>query len=171
MVLFKKINADKTDVVDLSSTQTVRGNKTFMNACYVNTTPTNGKGIANKEYVDTELALKASLVDGKLDVPNNGGIKTTQNIELLSTSLNKQNIVKIVSSRNGSGYRNWTSLEFIDRDGTTDTKKASLEYRPEGLYSTGCALVPNSDDCWTSKKYVDDAIKAALKPYEIKMKK
>ena len=44
--------ADKTDVVDLSSTQAVRGNKTFMNACYVNNAPTNGKGIANKEYVD-----------------------------------------------------------------------------------------------------------------------
>ena len=46
------LKANQTDVVDLSSTQAVRGNKTFMNACYVNNAPTNGKGIANKEYVD-----------------------------------------------------------------------------------------------------------------------
>ena len=46
------LKANQTDVVDLSTTQAVRGNKTFMNACYVNNAPTNGKGIANKEYVD-----------------------------------------------------------------------------------------------------------------------
>ena len=57
------LKANQTDVVDLSSTQAVRGNKTFMNACYVNTTPTNGKGITNKEYVDTNLALKADKTD------------------------------------------------------------------------------------------------------------
>ena len=78
------LKADKTDVVDLSSTQAVRGNKTFMNACYVNSTPTNGKGNTNKEYVDTKLALKAD----KLVVPINASIHT-------STTINER-VVKVV---------------------------------------------------------------------------
>ena len=82
--------ADKTDVVDLSTTQAVRGNKTFMNACYVNNAPTNGKGIANKEYVDTNLALKAD----KLVVPINASIDT-------STTINDR-VVKVV-------YKEYTS--------------------------------------------------------------
>ena len=47
-----------------------------MNACYVNNAPTNGKGITNKEYVDTNLALKAD----KLVVPINASIDTSVTI-------------------------------------------------------------------------------------------
>ena len=71
-----RLKATQSDVVDLWSTQAGIGNKTFMNACYVNNAPTNGKGITNKEYVDTNLALKAD----KLVVPINASIDTSVTI-------------------------------------------------------------------------------------------
>ena len=110
---------------------------------------------------------------------------------IIKNSNTSASYLEIESVYSGSGYKNWFGIQLFRTTGTSRSRLANLEIRQDdGLY-IACANdvsiqganikfnnvrlqqvgAPTADYDAATKKYVDDAVAAALKPYLIDLQK
>ena len=110
---------------------------------------------------------------------------------IIKNSNGAASYLEVESVYSGSGYKNWFGIQLFRTTGTSRPRLANLEIRQDdGLY-IACANdvsiqganikfnsvrlqqvgAPTADYDAATKKYVDDAVAAALKPYLIDLQK
>ena len=110
---------------------------------------------------------------------------------IIKNSNTSASYLEIESVYSGSGYKNWFGIQLFRTTGTSRSRLANLEIRQDdGLYiacSNDVSIqganikfnnvrlqqvgAPTADYDAATKKYVDDAVAAALKPYLIDLQK
>ena len=110
---------------------------------------------------------------------------------IIKNSNTSASYLEVESVYSGSGYKNWFGIQLFRTTGTSRSRLANLEIRQDdGLYIACVNDVsiqgsnikfnnvrlqqvgaPTADYDAATKKYVDDAVAAALKPYLIDLQK
>ena len=172
MVLFKKTNVDsKQDKLTAGTNITIADN-------VISASGGSGGGVS----LDT-----AQTITGIKTFSNgikNNLIEVDGKSLIIKNSNTAASYLEIESVYSGSGYKNWFGIQLFRTTGTSRSRLANIEIRQDdGLYIAcgndvsiqGSNIkfnnvrlqqvgAPTTDTDAATKKYVDDAIKAALKP-------
>ena len=173
MVLFKKINvSDKQDKLTAGTNITIADN-------VISASGGSGSGDVTLDTAQTITGIKTFSNGVK-----NNFVEVDGKSLIIKNSNTSASYLEIESAYSGSGYKNWFGIQLFRTTGASRSRLANLEIRQDdGLYIACVNDVsiqgsnikfnnvrlqqvgtPTADADAATKKYVDDAIKAAIKP-------